>query len=142
MLVGSLEQPFTLHKDILCNQSSFFQAAFNGRFAESRKRSLKLPDLNVEDFKRYIHWAYSGEVVVVDSEDGGEEDDKGAKERMLLARLYVVGDQLGETLLRNTVIDKMFDLNEKTGSGMGADPITIAYAQTPEGSKLRLLVRD
>ena len=61
---------------------------------------------------------------------------------MALVKLYIAGAQLGDTLLRNTVIDKLIKLNQLTGLGIGLEPIQLAYHKLPESSKLLALILD
>lgn len=53
-------QVFTVHKDLICRSSEFFQKAFNGGFSEAREGRMTLPDECPMVFEAFYEWLYSG----------------------------------------------------------------------------------
>lgn len=58
--VGHQNQLFYMHKKLLCDTSGFFRAALNGRFQESRNQAIEMPEDDVEVFRYFQYWAYTG----------------------------------------------------------------------------------
>jgi BTB/POZ domain len=53
---GADETVFYVDKDLLCKESLFFSAAFNGPFLESKTQSMVLEDIKSRDFTIFIDW--------------------------------------------------------------------------------------
>lgn len=62
VLVGSEAVPLMIHTGLVCHRSTYFQGALNGRFVESKSRSIKLDDEDGGMFLVMIHWLYSGKI--------------------------------------------------------------------------------
>ncbi|TVY44544.1 hypothetical protein LOCC1_G003360 [Lachnellula occidentalis] len=58
------KKTFLVHKAILCHYSSFFNAAFNGGFAEDAAQELDLPDTGPILFSIFVEWIYSQRVTM------------------------------------------------------------------------------
>ena len=58
ILVGPHEYRFDVHKDVICEASEFFKAAFEGKFIESHG-IIRVPEQEVTTFKLFIRWVYS-----------------------------------------------------------------------------------
>jgi len=56
--VGPDRTPFTVHADILCNRSPFFQRALNGAFEESKTKVISMPDDDPNSFTEFLNWCY------------------------------------------------------------------------------------
>lgn len=100
---------------------------------------MRLPEVELDAFKSYMHWVYSDTVVV--NEDS-KPPPKSQSTFIELAKLYAVGDVLGDMCLRNAVIDRMIVEGQSPNLFPGLDTVNIAYHQTPEGSTLRKLILD
>ncbi|ERF74420.1 hypothetical protein EPUS_06598 [Endocarpon pusillum Z07020] len=57
---GETTQLFTIHKNLLCQSSSFFKSTFNGRFAESESSYLELKAVDPLTFEVLYQWLYTG----------------------------------------------------------------------------------
>jgi len=98
VLIGPDQTRFSVHKDVLCQRSSFFNAAFSGDWKEKNERKIALPDDNEELFSKFLGWAYTDDL------DLGDE----ANERRTLAvPLYGFADKLGATALKNKIMDQL-----------------------------------
>lgn len=91
IVVGSDEQKFIVHKDLICHHSPFFKSAFNGRFLEGETQMMKLEDVDTPMFGAIVNWLYTEKIEEM------EEDDDGfvvaVKEGRLvwLAKLWMLG---------------------------------------------------
>ncbi|KAH6709336.1 hypothetical protein BKA61DRAFT_678225 [Leptodontidium sp. MPI-SDFR-AT-0119] len=56
LIVGPEETVFTLPKDLLCQHSTFFDRAFNGKFKEGVDLTMRLPEDTVAAFQMMIQW--------------------------------------------------------------------------------------
>jgi hypothetical protein len=56
-------QTFTVHRNLICSASQFFDKAFNGNFNENYARCMKLPHESLEAFQALYHWLYTGNLL-------------------------------------------------------------------------------
>jgi len=59
---GERSQTFTIHKDLLCRSSEFFESVFNGQFLESETGCLDFSQVDSMTFEVLYHWLYTGSV--------------------------------------------------------------------------------
>lgn len=78
-------------------------------------------------------------VIVVDPEEEAGDLD-GVRRRKALVKLYIAGDQLGDTMLRNSVMDYLIHISSFSQYNMGEFEIKLAFTRLPEGSKLRAFI--
>ena len=62
VLIGSKEVSFTVHKDVVCDQSNFFRAACNGKWKEAAEKCVRLPEADPHIFGVYVGWLYTGKL--------------------------------------------------------------------------------
>lgn len=60
--VNVQDHKFYIHKNLLCNRSSYFRACFDGKFKEAEDNVFNLPDDDVEAFKLFVDWLYGAPV--------------------------------------------------------------------------------
>ena len=60
MLVGSQETRFNVHRDLLRESSELFKTSVTGNFEEWDQNEIKLPEQDVEIFRFFMHWLYTG----------------------------------------------------------------------------------
>jgi hypothetical protein len=53
---------FFIHKNLLCQNSSFFTAAFNGNFMESATQNLVFDDVDADTFGVVVNWIYTQKI--------------------------------------------------------------------------------
>ena len=58
VLVGSNQELFTVHKNLICASSPFFERAMSGEWAESATQTIEMPDDEPGIFALYIYWLY------------------------------------------------------------------------------------
>ncbi|KAK3712638.1 hypothetical protein LTR37_009081 [Vermiconidia calcicola] len=149
VLVGDTGQRFVVHKDVLCTNSPFFQAACSKNWREGREKVIRLPDHAPIAFSMYVDWRYQG---VVDLWQGDENQrtvrrDTQGNERAAgglrfdrLIDSYILGDMLQDHKFCNVLIDACFDLIEETLQIPHYGNINRIFNTSPETSKLRQLL--
>ena len=140
--VGPDERPFTVHKGFLCNVSSFFRGAFEGRFAEAECMSITLRDESSLIFRTFLEWMYTKRISIQPygwaellNEDAGKDlnadasgaaseprdaADQSAPERELtqdclvttLVYLYIFADRRDVPEFRNQIITRLISESE------------------------------
>jgi hypothetical protein len=82
-------QVFTIHRNLICSASQFFDKAFNGDFNEAYTRCMELPHENLDAFQTLYHWLYTGNFLSKKSlvEPLIEED-------VYLLHVYAMADRL------------------------------------------------
>ncbi|EDN97948.1 predicted protein [Sclerotinia sclerotiorum 1980 UF-70] len=133
LYVGSKRKKYIVHKRILCDQSEFFNAGFNGGFKEATEGEMYLPEDDPTAVANLIEYLYRGSLPRC-REDGGSDK---------VRNLYYLAEKIGISSL----MDKLMDLMavpriQQTGHlvGYGSDTIKEIYDHTHEESKLRLFV--
>ncbi|KAM0799093.1 hypothetical protein BDR22DRAFT_822703 [Usnea florida] len=136
ILVGEDSTPFLIHRDQLCEASSFFKAAFEGDFLEGSEMRMSLPEEEGNTFDLFTQWLYNRSYEISPEQD----NDKG-QNFMEPVKLYVLADKYDVTELKSHVITKLFALrNEKWVPGLAT--MAYAYEYTPQNSRLRKFLAD
>ncbi|EPS42122.1 hypothetical protein H072_3838 [Dactylellina haptotyla CBS 200.50] len=58
--VGNPPKEYRVHRNILCERSSYFTAVCNGNFQESQTREINLPEQNPQVFEILLKYLYTG----------------------------------------------------------------------------------
>ena len=137
ILVGPERQAFQVHKEILCQASPFFAAAFDSdyNFSEASSRSVDFPDVRAMDFEFFVQWLYRHDLA-------HEELDVPKAAYFRLIRLYILADILRIEALRNDVVDMMIKMSEKWNSVPTPDDTILLHEQVREKTPMRKLVVD
>ncbi|KAK0112498.1 hypothetical protein ONS96_001734 [Cadophora gregata f. sp. sojae] len=61
-------QTFPLHKGHVCHYSPFFDAAFNGNFAEGESQEVELHEVPPAIFGIFANWLYTQDIVTADGD--------------------------------------------------------------------------
>ena len=125
---------FTVHKGILCRSSSYFKAALEGGFKESKDQVLRLPDDDPVVFSHFQLWLYTGNIIA------SHESPKDITWKVLIS-LYLFGDVRGIPRLQNEAIDLFIDKNVAMSQVPG-DQLNLIYENTLDSSPLRKLIVD
>jgi hypothetical protein len=131
VLVGDKQEPFTVHRDLICDSSKFFKAACSQHWVEGREKEVRLPAVMPWDFQRYLAWLYSKKL---------EAASKGLRDIVVYATidLYILGDVLDDIRLRNAAVAFLFGLEYSPEKGLPGFPtVEKMWAQTPPNSSLR-----
>lgn len=116
--VGPEAYPFHTFKELLCHDSSFFKAAFEGQFLEATKQTVSLPEDDVDTFKIYQTWLTTTQLRY-NFDDGDWW--------LCFTKLWVFADKIGAVTLRNKVMDAMLDTVKKHPETPRASPHAVIY---------------
>ena len=136
ILVGEDSTPFFIHRDQLCEASSFFKAAFQGDFLEGSEMRMSLPEEEEHTFDLFIQWLYNQGYEISPKKDEAE-----GERFMEPVRLYIFADKYDVTDLKIHVITKLFALGSQKWTPSLAT-VAYAYEHTPHNSRLRKLLAD
>ena len=74
--VGQTLEEFVIHKKLLCDKSPYFNAMFNGNFAEATSQAAEEKEVDLAAFELFYHWLYMGTLVENITEVVGLDVDK------------------------------------------------------------------
>ena len=135
--VGPDNVVFHVHQDLLFDASPVFKAAFSSKFKEASDRSMSLPDDDKDSVERMIKWLYTRKLeLTIPSKETSEECF------MQLANLNTLADKYYIYLLKNRIVDELFDL-QKAPRQIGPPQMAVVayiYSNTIKGSFFRKLM--
>lgn len=128
--VGSKRKKFHLHKDLVCDRSSFFKKALAGGFKEQEERAVYLPEDDVGAFVLFVQWIY------------GVPPRDSTTPAMItsLFALYVLAEKFCIELLKNLSMDMIRTIWSDTACTLSATTIGYVYDNTPETSPMRRFI--
>lgn len=142
IVVGPEKKVFKIHKEILCNASTYFRAALNGGFKEAKEQKVEMPEDKVSIFKYFQHWLYSGNILVrKEWPSDGKIEEEWYKAWDILVEVYSFGETRGIPLLQNAAIDCIIDMQQATNT-VYVESNSFVYKSTPGSSPLRRLYVD
>lgn len=142
ILVGRDEEAFVLPKTLATDNSLYIQNALvKPAKANKTGKIVRLPEASADSFKAFVQWLYTGEMVVMDPEEVNK-DTKGTKQYERLTSMYMLGQALQSTLLRNAAINSFIAVKNKVHVLPDRLTIETAFACTPENSPLQRLLVD
>ncbi|OCT47013.1 hypothetical protein CLCR_02670 [Cladophialophora carrionii] len=62
IIVRPQREDFTIHENLICAASAFFQTALTGNFIEGAEQKVTLPEEDHQLFQLVYNWLYSGRV--------------------------------------------------------------------------------
>lgn len=133
VLIGPEEQIFIIHTDIVCAKSRFFKAACSDRWKEGQEECVRLPNVEPETFQCYVDWMYGGIFVA---------EGPGGSAVKMSTRLYVLGDILDDTRLRNTALTALTSYACIVREHPSVVSICWAWSNTPPHSLFRKWIVD
>ncbi|KAK5679361.1 hypothetical protein LTS10_008176 [Elasticomyces elasticus] len=114
VLVGDCQAPFTVHQDLLCRHSGFFEKACSGEWKEARERTVRLNESDATSFQVYLNHLYSPHfdlnqlMCEIVSGDSPKSTVSNAPEVLFqLCKLWSFGDFVQDHDFQNDVIDAM-----------------------------------
>ena len=113
---GDKEAKYSVHKNIICDTSPFFEAACKPEWMKPEDKVIKLPEDDPKIIRLLICWAYHDKISIPNF-DIFTERDTSLEESMnlefgLLVGLYLVAEKLQIDRLKNDTIDAMIELNK------------------------------
>ena len=143
LTVGAARNVFYIHRDLLCEASPVFNAAFKGTgsFQESQTQSMDLEEDDVEVFAVITQWMYTK---VCNLPDPCADEENGGSEPyfMRVATVYAAAEKYGIVMLKNALVDSIFSAAQSHPRPRHPTlkVTTYIYNTTPLGSPLRKLM--
>ena len=139
LVVGAARNMFYIHRDLLCEASPVFNAAFRGagNFQESQTQSMDLDEDDVEVFAVMYTKACNLPDPHANKENGGSEPYF-----MRVATVYAAAEKYGIIMLKNALVDSIFSAAQSQPRPRHPTLKVIGhiYSTTPPGSPLRKLM--
>jgi hypothetical protein len=142
---GEGQAKLTVHKDVLCSASPFFQAACKPEWMKPEDKVITLPEDDPEAVKALVHWMYHNEICI-DEEKANFNAAETKEEVMrgawgIFVILFVLGQKYQMPRLRNDAIDAILTHRKSCELKLGV--ISYVYENTASSSSplRRLLVR-
>jgi hypothetical protein len=133
------EVEFTVHKDTICEKSKFFEAAVStNRWKEGQDNVVRLPEVDPDEFRTYIHWAYTGKFlpeIQWETADVGEHEAKTS-----YMHGYILADLLDDHELRTHTLETLIDTCIHWTTFPRGETCEHVWEHTPPGSPLRTLL--
>ena len=132
--VGSERRHWSLHRNLLCHHSPYFEAEFLGN--EVSKATIKLPDQDPAGFELLVKWLYQGSLDDVSD----MTDEKKYDYSVACHKLYLLCDKFDMPQLRNVSIDQYRQGLFEAQLVPDAEEINDIYRRSPPGSPFRKLM--
>jgi hypothetical protein len=78
--IGEGEKPVVVHSAAIAATSEYFDALINGGMGEAQKKCARLADVEVQDFVRFVEWAYRGDYSVPKWREIGDDGEGERRE--------------------------------------------------------------
>ena len=108
IFVGAERRHWTLHRNLLCHHSSYFETEFVGHEVPKKKKGednaneLELPDDDPRGFELLVKWLYQGSLEDV----SGMTDMEKYDHAVACNKLYVLCDKFDMVQLKNIAMDR------------------------------------
>ncbi|KAL9594782.1 MAG: hypothetical protein Q9219_006841 [cf. Caloplaca sp. 3 TL-2023] len=133
--VGQEKSHWSLHRDLLCYHTPYFQERCSGKGKE-RNGTVELEEEDPQAFQLFVKWLYQGKIDDVSDmpvEKKWEHADACQK-------LYILCDKVNMPQLKNIAIDQFRKGCHEAGLVPGPEEIKPIYDTTPPRSPMRKLV--
>lgn len=144
VIVGSQEKRFAVYKELLCEHSEFCRAACGREWKEGQEDTIYLPEARPDAFNLYIHWLYTGTVDTTLMTEPEVPPGTVARHpaHSNLAKVFVLGNFLGDIAFCNCLIDCILQKLDKGGIPPSPQTLSYVWRQTSKGSRFQLLFFD
>lgn len=137
---ATTSQVFNVHEDVIKERSKPLKQALERQWVEGQPRELHMPDVRPDVLEGYVDWMYGSDTIGTQYKELSIEQDVHAA-YLLLARLYVFGEDMEDPKFCNAVMENMTKLCD-TRTGIFAvrpsnEAIKVIYEGTPSGSPAR-----
>jgi hypothetical protein len=136
VLVSHHEQPFKIHRELICLKSTYFKAVCHpDNLRKEGGRYPRVPEVEATAFQAYVEWVYTSKVNV-DISMANKVPETDAKHKALFA-LYNLGEELGDVKLRKKVMDCLVT---RIRGWPSAKIVKRAWSKSLEDSCLRKMI--
>jgi len=143
VLVGASKYKFYIHEKLIRSNSGFFDTALKKEWAEGQDRRVELPSFEVDIFKVWIKWLYTGRIFLT-TEGDLQKDHTGVYKschNTRWASCYALADYIHDSDFKDAAIDAMIEVICQTN----LYPFSLAgyiYPHSVKGSAHRMLAVD
>lgn len=140
ILVGPERKHWSLHRNLLCHHSSYFETEFHDRDGPkkdgTRDNTLELPDDDPLGFELLVKWLYQGQL-----EDASRLSEEAKYDYAVAChKLYLLCDKFDMTRLKNISMDQYRQCLNECQLVPDAEEINDIYRVSPVGSPFRSLM--
>ena len=138
IFVGQERRQWTLHRNLLCHHSRFFDesSVINGEKRHVNHGKVELLDEDPAAFELLVKWLYQGKI-----EDVSQlPEDAKWDYAFACQKLYILSNTLGLIELKNVAIDQFRKGCHEAGLVPGPEEMGPIYVKTPPKSPFRSLV--
>ncbi|RDW91928.1 hypothetical protein BP5796_01322 [Coleophoma crateriformis] len=131
LYVGTDQELFRIHKQVLCRRIPYFSSMFSSSFREAEEATAQFPEDRAESFDILLEWVYLGRLrkLVSIDEDGKRNYDPYA--------LYILLDKLRLPNLMDHLADMIIEHHRTTNKSISPRTIVNIYQNTSPGCPLR-----
>jgi len=134
LVVGEEGTIFHVHKDLLCDASPVFNAAFNSSLRETAERSMHMPDETADDVEHFISWLYYRPL---------QTPCKRHSHIKKFLRLYVLTEKYDIGALRKETCQRLYTVPLKADPmAPPIDAVLHVFENTTHQSPMRKLLVD
>lgn len=149
LLVGDKKEKLIVYGHCLAS-SEFFTAAPKKEWKEGQTRTIELPEDDTKTVTQYLDFIYKGLLVSHSIQHGNdlkEAYSKKAELQLMLCQLYIFGERVLHSSLRNAIVKehiRLMALKDDNGSHWYPNWISAkaVYEGTPANSPMRRLMID
>jgi len=139
--VGKEKRKWSLHRNLLCHYSTYFEAEFIGNEVPKAKKPgdnqrLDLPNDDPEGFALFVKWLYQGQLDDVSA----YSEEKKYDYSVACHKLYLLCDRFDIPELKNIAMDQYRRGLLEAELVPDAEEINEIYKQSPAGSPFRKLM--
>lgn len=144
IFVGAQRRHWTLHRNLLCHHSSYFETEFVGHEVPKKGKGgdganeLELPDDDPQGFELLVKWLYQGSL----EDASGMTDMEKYDHAVACHKLYVLCDKFDMVLLKNIAMDRYRRELNQAQLVPDPDEINDIYRASPAGSPFRKLMTN
>ncbi|KAF2167852.1 hypothetical protein M409DRAFT_21999 [Zasmidium cellare ATCC 36951] len=151
---GEGQQTFSIHEDVIKENSPFFRAALDKKWKEGQARAVELPEDSPEVVAAYVDWCYSKEIMCKKAGSSNEYTRLDIhREQWILAELYVFGEKVQDDSFCDSVMTALteaceLEVNEPLDEQFGYcflpedGIVSLIYDGIPPNSPARRFVVD
>ncbi len=135
--VGKERKQWSLHKNLLCHHSSYFETEFQGHeVPKNEHNTLELPHDDPRGFELLVKWLYQGHLDDVSHMTDEEKYDYA----VACHKLYLLCDKFDMIHVKNLAMDAYRQNLHAAQLVPDAEEINEIYRQAPRGSPFRRLM--
>lgn len=133
---GEEQKEFTAHKNVLTTSSSkFLQRMLSRDWRETCEKRLRLPEMRPEVLEVYLHWMYTGNVVLGPS--------PAEADTVFRVELYLLGDYLDDMAFCEAIVEGLVKISRGPEPNLpNAAAVQLAWSKTSADSALRGVIKE